>query len=152
MSDASNNSSIHQLIPYLSVRGAALAIEFYQKAFGAEETFRLTEPGGRIGHAELKFGPMTLMLADEYPEYGFNSPLSLGGTGLTIQMVVDNVDVLARRAVDAGAKMIREPKDEFYGERTCRVEDPFGHQWSLASPIEVVSPEEMQRRFDALFK
>lgn len=143
---------IHEVFPYLCVRDANAAIDFYKKAFGAEEVFRLTEPSGRIGHAELKLGPATLMVADEYPEYGFQSPLSYGGTALTIHLHVDNADELAKQAVKAGATMVRELKDEFYGERSCRLQDPFGHQWTLGHSIEAVSPEEMQRRFDGLFE
>ena len=146
------NSSIREIVPYLSVSNAAEAIDFYQKAFGAVEQFRLTEPTGRIGHAELKFGDVTLMLADEYPEYGFKGPVALGGSPVTLHVPVDDVDALAKRVVDAGATMIREPKDEFYGERSCRIQDPFGHQWAFSQTIETVTPEEMQRRFDALFK
>lgn len=145
-------SSIHEVFPYLIVRGAAAAIDFYKGAFGAEEIFRLTEPGGRIGHAELKLGPTTLMLADEYPEYGAQSPQAFGGTGLRIHLHVDNVDRLADRAVKAGATMLMEPKDQFYGERSCRLRDPFGHEWLLGHQIESVSPEEMQRRYEALFQ
>lgn len=152
MSAHAGNSSIRQITPYLTVRDAAAAIEFYKNAFGAVEDFRLQEPGGRIGHAELKLGSFVLMLAEEYPEYGLGGPQSLGGSPVTLHVSVDNVDVAARRAVDAGAKMLSEPKDEFYGERSCRIEDPFGHRWGLSQTIETVSPEEMQRRFDALFK
>jgi PhnB protein len=146
---ASSGSPIHEVYPYLCVRGAAAAIEFYRRAFGAEEIFRLTEPGGRVGHAELKLGPATLMLADEYPEYGIQSPLAFGGTGTSIHLHVDNVDALARRAVEAGALIVRGPTDEGHGERQCRLRDPFGHEWLLGHEIEKVSREEMQRRFEA---
>jgi uncharacterized glyoxalase superfamily protein PhnB len=152
MSNHGDNDSIRQLTPYLTVHDAAAAIEFYKSAFGAVEDFRLTEPDGRIGHAELKFGNFVLMLAAEYPEVGFRGPLALGGSPVTLHMAVDNVDLVAKRAVDAGAKMIREPKDEFYGERSCRIEDPFGHKWGLSQTIETLSPEEMQRRYNALFE
>jgi PhnB protein len=149
-SPTSTASSIREAYPYLCVRGAAAAIEFYQRAFGAEEVFRLSEPGGaRIGHAELKLGPATLMLADEYPEYGIQSPLAFGGSGTTSHLHVDNVDALARQAVKAGATMVREPADHGHGERQCRLRDPFGHEWLLGHEIEKVSPEEMQRRFEA---
>ena len=136
-------------IPNLCVRDAAAAIEFYRRVFGAEEIFRLTEPGGRIGHAELKFGPATIMLVDEYPEYGIRSPLAFGGTGLTIHLHVSDVDVLAAIALEAGATMVREPTDYGHGERQCRLGDPFGHEWLLGHEIEQVSREEMQRRFEA---
>lgn len=133
------SSSIREVYPYLCVRGAAAAIEFYRRAFGAEEIFRLTEPEGRVGHAELKLGPATLMLADEYPEYGIQSPLAFGGTGTTIHLHVDNVDAVARRAVKEGATIVREPADQAHGERQCRLRDPFGHEWLLGHEIEKVA-------------
>ena len=142
-------SSIHEVYPYLCVRGAAAAIDLYGRAFGARETFRLTEPGGRIGHAELKLGPATLMLVDEYPEYGIQSPIVFGGTGTTIHLHVENVDALTEQAVEAGATVLREPTDQSHGERQCRLRDPFGHEWLLGHPIENVSREEMQHRFEA---
>jgi PhnB protein len=144
----SARSAIHEVYPYLCVRNAAAAIEFYRRAFGAEEIFRLTEPGGRIGHAELKLGPATIMLADEYPEHGIRSPLAFGGTGTTIHLHVSDVDVLAAEALEAGATMVREPTDYGHGERQCRLRDPFGHEWLLGHEIEQVSREEMQRRFE----
>src|SRR5688572_23973660 len=122
-------SQIHEVFPYLCVRGAAAAIDFYIRAFGAEELFRLSEHGGRIGHAQLKLGPVTLMLADEYPEFGIQSPLAFGGTGTTIHLHVDNVDALAKQAVEAGATVLLEPTDQAHGERQCRLRDPFGHEW-----------------------
>jgi len=145
-------SSIHEVFPYLCVKGAEEAIEFYKKAFNAEEIFRLTEPSGRVGHCELKFGPVTIMLADEFPEYNILSPLAYGGTGAGIHLHVDNADAVAKQAVEAGATMLREPTDEFYGERSCRLKDPFGHVWAVGHEIEKVSPEEMQRRYTELCK
>lgn len=144
--------SIHELFAYLHVKDAARAIEFYKAAFGATEKFRLTEPGGRVGHAELDFGGMTLMLADEFPEFNIRGPQSIGGTSVTIHLHVDNADALIERAVAAGATLERPPKDEFYGERSGCVRDPFGHRWSIGHSIEQVTPEEMQRRYDALLK
>jgi PhnB protein len=141
--------TIQHAYPYLCVRGAAAAIDFYTRVFGATEGFRLTEPAGRIGHAELKLGPTTLMLADEYPELGIRSPQAFGGTGTTIHLHVDDVDALARRAVEAGATVVRGPVDCDHGERQCRIRDPFGHEWLLGQEIESVPPEEMQRRFEA---
>lgn len=124
--------TIREVYPYLCVRGAAAAIEFYQKVFGAEEIFRMTDPGnGRIGHAELKLGPVTLMLADEHPELGILSPLAFGGSGTTIHLHVDDVDALAKEAVQAGATILRQPADYSHGERQCRFRDPFGHEWLL---------------------
>lgn len=142
-------SSIQEVFPYLCVRGAAAALDFYTRAFGAQELFRLAEPSGRIGHAQLKFGPATLMLADEYPEFGIQSPLAFGGTGTTIHLHVENVDALAKQAVEAGATVLIEPTDQPHGERQCRLRDPFGHEWLLGQQIEDVSREEMQRRYAA---
>lgn len=142
--------TIGELFAYLCVSNAAEAIEFYRRAFGAQELFRLTEPGGRIGHAELKFGPATLMLADEYPECGIRGPQALGGTPVSIHLHVDNADALIARALAAGATLERPATDEFYGERSGVVRDPYGHRWMIGHSIEEVTPEEMQRRYDAL--
>lgn len=142
---------IHEVFPYLRVKSAAEAIDFYSRAFGARELFRLTEPSGRIGHAELELGGVTLMLSDEYPEHDIKGPESLGGTTFSIHLHVDDADAAIRRAVEAGATVLREPSDAFYGERGGVVRDPFGHEWMLGHKIEDVTPEEMQRRYDALF-
>jgi PhnB protein len=141
-------SSVHEVYPYLCVRGAAAAIDFYTRVFGARETQRLTEPGGRVAHAELTLGPTTLMVADEHPEYGIRSPLAFGGTGLTLHLHVDDVDAIAERAAAAGATVLREPADQEHGERQCRLRDPFGHEWLLGHQIESVSAEEIRRRFE----
>ena len=145
------NIRIHEVYPYLHIRGAAAAIEFYKSAFGAEEVFRLAEPGGRIGHAEIKIGGSTVLLADEHPEYGVQGPQTLGGTTFGIHLHVDNVDALVAQAVAAGATVVRELQDQFYGERSCSIRDPFGHEWLLGQAIENVSHEEMQKRFAAMF-
>jgi PhnB protein len=142
----------HELFPYLHVRGAAEAIAFYTSAFGAIEKFRLTEPSGRIGHAELDFGGTTLMLADEFPECGIRGPQAIGGTSVTLHLHVDDADETIARARAAGAVVEREPKDEFYGERSGAVRDPFGHRWTIGHRIEEVTPQEMQRRYDELLK
>ena len=126
---------IREVFPYLHVRGGAAAIDFYKRVFGAEEITRFAEPNGKIGHAELKLGPVTMMLADEYPDLGIRSPLAYGGTGTTIHLHVDNVDELGRRAVEAGATMVMEPADQSHGERQCRIRDPFGHEWLLGHEI-----------------
>lgn len=126
---------IHELFAYLCVNDAGKAISFYASAFGATEKFRLVEPGGRIGHAELDFGPVTVMLSDEFPECGIRSPLSLGGPGVTIHLHVDNADAVIGKAVEAGATLERAP---------------FGHRWNIGHSIEVLTPAEMQRRYDAL--
>ncbi len=141
---------IEELFAYMSVKDAGAAIEFYKKAFGVKEKLRLTEPGGRIGHAELAFGSTTLMLADEFPEYGFESPKDTGTTSCSLHIHVDNADEVIRRAIEAGAKLIREPQDQFYGERSGTIKDPFGHHWNIGHHIEDVSAEEMQRRYDQL--
>lgn len=141
---------IQQVFPYLRVRDANAAIEFYKRAFGAVEAFRLAEPSGRIGHAELKFGELTVILSDEYPEFGIQGPEAYGGAGSSVHLHVDDVDAMTRQAADAGARVVMEPKDQFYGERTSKLVDPFGHEWMLGSHIEDVSPEEMQRRFTAM--
>jgi uncharacterized glyoxalase superfamily protein PhnB len=145
-------SNIHEVYPYLRLKGAAEAIEFYKQAFGATELFRLKEPSGRIGHAEIKIGPATIMLADEFPEMNIKGPQSLGGTTIGIHLHVDNVDQAFDRAVAAGATVVRPLKDQFFGERSGTVRDPFGHEWLLGGHLEDVTPEEMQRRYTALFQ
>lgn len=145
-------STIREVYPYLCIRGAAAAIEFYQKVFGAEEIFRMTDPeNGRIGHAELKLGPVTLMLADEHPELGIRSPLAFGGSGTTIHLHVDDVDALARRAVQAGATMLREPTDYSHGERQCRVRDPFGHEWLLGHELEKTARSQVRPQVQNIY-
>lgn len=141
---------IHQLFAYLCVADAVGAIEFYTKVFGAREKLRLTEPTGRIGHAELDFGGTTLMLADEFPECGITGPKPGMGTPVTIHVHVDNADDVIDRALRAGATLERAPKDEFYGERSGSIRDPFGHRWTIGHAIEDVPPEEMQRRYTDL--
>lgn len=138
---------IHEMYPYLCVSDAAAAIDFYVNVFGAREKFRLSEPSGRIGHAELDFGGMTLMLADEFPEFGIRSATTIGATPVTIHLHVDDADELVRRAAEFGAKVEAEPKDQFYGERTGAIHDPYGHRWLIGHRIEDVTPEEMQRRY-----
>lgn len=142
--------AVHELFAYLCVDNAAKAIEFYTKAFGAREKFRLTEPSGRVGHAELDFGGTTLMLSEEFPEYGIRGPKAIGGTAVTIHLHVDDADAMIRDAIAAGAVLEREPCDAFYGERSGVVRDPFGHRWLIGHSIEDVSPEEMQRRYTEL--
>jgi uncharacterized glyoxalase superfamily protein PhnB len=142
--------AIHEMFAYLCVPDAAKSIEFYSHVFGAREKLRLTEPSGRIGHAELDFGPSTLMLADEFPEFGITAPKPGSGASVTIHLHVDNADDVITRAVAAGATLEMAPKDEFYGERSGCIRDPFGHRWNIGHEIEKVSPEEMQRRYTAL--
>lgn len=141
---------IHELFPYLRVRNAGAAIDFYKSAFGCREKFRLVEPSGRIGHAELDFGCAVVMVSEEYPEYGILGPESIGGTGVCLHLHVDDCDALISQAVELGATLVRPPRDAFYGERSGTVRDPFGHEWLIGHSIEEVSPEEMQRRFTKL--
>lgn len=144
--------TIHEVFPYLRVSSAVAAIEFYQRAFGATEKFRLTEPGGRIGHAELVFGGATVMLSDEYPEHGLRGPRPGVEPTSSIHLHVDDCDAMIRRAVELGARVLREPVDHFYGERSGAIRDPFGHDWLIGHHIEDVSTAEMQRRYDELMK
>lgn len=148
---STTTNRIHEVFPYLRVKGAADAIAFYRRVFDAAEKFRLVEPSGRIGHCELQLGATVLMLSEEYPEYGLHAPDAAAGNGALIHLHVDDCDALAARMVDAGATMTMPPTDQFYGERSCRVRDPFGHDWLLGHSIEEVSVEEMQRRYTALF-
>ena len=145
-------SEIHEVYPYLRVHSTEEAIRFYAQAFGATELFRLTEPSGRIGHAEIRIGPATLMLSDEYPEHGIKGPRTLGGTSFSIHLHVDDVDQAFERAVNAGASVVRPLQDQFYGERSGTVRDPFGHEWLLGGHLEQMSTAEMQRRYTELFK
>lgn len=144
-------NAISEVFPYLRVRDASAAIRFYENAFGAVEKFRLAEPAGRVGHAELHFGNATVMVSDEYPEAGIRGPEAFGGSGSSVHLHVDDVDAMTTQAVAAGAELLMEPQDQFYGERSSKVRDPFGHEWLLGSHIEDVTPEEMQRRFTAMF-
>jgi uncharacterized glyoxalase superfamily protein PhnB len=144
---------VREMFAYLCVHDASKAIAFYCKAFGATEKFRLVEPGGRIGHAELDFGAgMTLMIAEEFPEYGFKGPLSIGGTPVTIHLHVDDADAMIDAAVAAGAELEMAPQDQFYGERSGNVRDPFGHRWNIGHHLEDVTPAEMQRRYTEMMK
>jgi len=142
---------IHEVFTYLRVRDTAAAIAFYTQAFGAKELFRLTEPSGRIGHAELELGPSVLMLSDAFPEYGIEAPPIGGATSYaSVHLHVDNADAVLEQAVSAGATMLMAPTDQFYGERSCKLRDPFGHEWLIGHSIEQLTPDEMQRRYTAL--
>ncbi len=140
-----------RVTPYLCVDDAAQAIEFYQEALGAEERMRMNSPDGRVGHAELAIGDSIVMLADEYPDMGAISPKTVGGTPVTLHVYVTDVDDTVARALKAGAKELRPVEDQFYGDRTGWLEDPFGHRWSVATHIEDVPPEEMEKRAAAAF-
>jgi PhnB protein len=141
---------IHEVFPYLRVRNADAAIDFYKRAFNAREKFRLVEPSGRIGHAELEFGSVILMVSEEYPEFQIFGPETIGGTSISLHLHVDDCDQLIAHAVNMGAKLLRPASDQFYGERSGTVRDPFGHEWLIGHSIEEVAPEEMQRRYTEL--
>ncbi len=136
------------LTPYLVCRDAASAIDFYARAFGATERFRMTDPGdGRLGHAELDFGTTPMMLSDEYPDFGAISPDTLGGTAVTLHLAVADVDSATARAEAAGATILRQPATQSFGERVAALVDPYGHRWLLSQTVETLSPEDMQRRW-----
>ena len=139
----------HTATPYLIIGGAAEAIEFYKKAFGATELFRFPAPDGKIGHAEIKIGDSPIMLADEYPEMGYKGPQTLGGSPVSIMIYVDDVDTVFNRAVAAGASVKEAVSDKFYGDRMGTLADPFGHVWHVSTHKEDVSVEEMERRAKA---
>jgi len=136
----------HSVTPYLIIKGAANAIEFYKKVFGATEKFRMPMADGRLGHAEIVIGDSVIMLADEHPERGYLSPQARGGTPVSMMLYVDDVDTVARRFVQAGGKVLQEVKDQFYGDRSGTFEDPFGHQWTVGTHKEDLTMEEMERR------
>jgi PhnB protein len=143
--------TIHEVFAYLRVRDTAAAIPFYAQAFGATERFRLVEPSGRIGHAELTLGPAVLMLSDAFPEWGLAAPPGDADIGASVHLHVDDCDAVVAAAVAAGATLLMPPTDQFYGERSARLRDPFGHTWLIGHSIETLSPDEMQRRYTALF-
>lgn len=145
-------SQIHEVFAYLRVADAARAIAYYTEVFGAQEKYRLAEPSGRIGHAELVFGDTTVMVSDEYPEMDIRGPASIGATSVSIHLHVDDADAVLERGEKAGGKIIRPARDQFYGERSGTLRDPFGHEWMVGHSIEEVSPEEMQRRYDEMLK
>jgi len=138
--------------PYLYVRDAARAIDFYAKAFGAIELYRLPNPGGKIGHAEILIATSRIMLADEFPEMNVKGPQSLEGTSVSFLIYVEDVDARFDRAIAPGATVLRPLKDQFYGDRSGTLADPFGHSWTIATHVEDVLPEEMQARFEAAMR
>jgi len=142
----------HSVAPYLVVRDASGAIEFYKQAFGATEVMRLRMPDGRIGHAEIQIGDSRIMLSDEFPEYGYRGPEAFGGSPVAIHLFVEDVDALASKAIAGGAKVLQPVSDQFYGDRSGRLADPFGHSWIVSTHIEDVSPEEIARRTEAYMK
>lgn len=144
----------HSITPYLTIRGAADAIDFYKRAFGATELMRMPTPDGKVAHAEIKIGDSPVMMADETDDMqggALRSPAALGGASAGLMLYVDDVDALHRKAVAAGARELRPLEDQFYGDRTATLVDPFGHVWTLSTHVEDVSPEEMQKRAAKLF-
>jgi PhnB protein len=142
----------HSVTPYLIAKNASAAIDFYKKAFGAQELFRMEAPGGKIGHAEIKIGDSILMIADEHPEMGHVGPETLGGSGVGLMVYLEDVDTVFARAIDAGATAMRPLENQFYGDRSGSVKDPFGHTWMIATHVEDVAPDEMARRAEEAMK
>jgi PhnB protein len=142
----------HNVTPYLIVNGAARALDFYKRVFGATERMRMAGPDGKVGHAEIGIGDSVIMLADEHPEMGARAPGAFGGTAVSIMLYVDDVDATVKTAVAHGAKVLRAIEDKFYGDRTGTIEDPFGHHWHVGTHKEDVPPDEMQRRAAAMAK
>ncbi len=140
------------ITPYLCIKGAADAIEFYRKAFGATEVMRMAQPDGRVGHAELQIGDSRVMLADEFPDMGFRGPHSFGGSPVHIHLYVEDVDAVVNRSVAAGAKVVRPVQDQFYGDRSGTIADPYGHVWHVATHKEDLSMDELRRRAAAQHK
>ena len=139
----------HTVTPHLVAQDAAAALAFYVRAFGAVERYRLVEPSGKIGHAEITVGDAVVMVCDEYPDFGAVSPAAFGGSPIKLLIYVNDCDAVVGRAVDAGATLLRPVKDQFHGDRSGMVVDPAGFTWTIATRREEVSPEEMQRRFTA---
>lgn len=142
----------HSVTPYLIVKGGARALEFYKKAFNAKELVRMDGPGGTIGHAEFQIGNSVIMMADESPDMGARSPETIGGSPVGLCIYTEDVDALFKQALAAGGKQERPVVDQFYGDRSGTLRDPFGHQWTVATHKEDVSPEEMERRMAKAMK
>lgn len=136
----------HSVTPYLIVKDAPAAIEFYRKAFGARETMRLEMPGGKVGHAEIRIGNSIVMLADEFPDMGFKGPRTVGGTPVSLLVYVEDVDAIFSRALELGCRELKPLRDQFYGDRSGTLEDPHGHVWTVATHIEDLSLEEVKAR------
>jgi PhnB protein len=132
--------------PYLCISGAADALDWYTKVFGAKERMRMGAPEGKIGHAEIEIGDSVVMVADEYPDIGFVSPKTLGGSPAHLHIYVDDCDAVIAAAVKAGAKVVQETENQFYGDRSGQIEDPFGHGWNVSTHVEDVPPDEMAKR------
>ncbi len=136
----------YSVTPYLIVKGAAKAVDFYKRAFGATELFRMDNPDGTVGHAEIRIGNSPVMLADEHPGMGILGPQSLGGSAVQLLIYVEDVDAVTAKGVSAGLKVLRPVQNQFYGDRSGYFEDPFGHKWTIATHVEDVAPEEMKKR------
>ncbi len=150
MKQTAKQDHLYAITPYLTIKGAKAAIEFYKKNFGAKEVGRISMPDGKVMHAELAIGNASLYLADEMEDWGSKSPQTLGGSPVTITLRVSDVDAVYKLAVDAGATTIEPLADQFYGERACVLKDPFGHRWHISTHIEDVSFAEMQKRANAM--
>lgn len=148
---AATPQGYHSITPYLIVKNAGKAIEFYKKCFGAIEVLRMEQPDGKIGHAELKIGDAKIMLADEYPEMDARSPQAYGGTPVGIHLYIKNVDTIIERAVASGAKVTRPVETMFYGDRSGTLEDPYGHKWYVSTHVENVTANQIKKRAAALF-
>jgi len=142
--------AVHELFPYIRVKDGDRAVAFYKAAFGAEVLFRLVEPGGRLGHCELKMGPAVLMLSEAFPEFGIHAIGAGESAGVMLHLHVDDADAVVAQAVAAGAELVRPLADQFHGERSGKIRDPFGYEWSVGHEIEKLTPAEMQRRYDAM--
>jgi PhnB protein len=142
----------HTATPYLIVKGAADALEFYKQAFDATEMMRMPGPNGSVGHAEIKIGDSPIMMADEVPAMGFLGPQTLGGTPVSLMLYVEDVDSQFQKAVAAGATVLKPLQDQFYGDRSGTLTDPFGHVWTLSTHKEDLTPEEIAQRMDAMMK
>jgi PhnB protein len=142
----------HSVTPYLIVDGAAKALDFYKRVFGASERMRMPGPGGKIGHAEMTIAGSAIMVADEHPDMGCRGPRAYGGAAVSLHLYVPDADATVKKAVEAGAKLLRPVEDKFYGDRTGTIEDPFGHQWHVGTHKEDVAPDEMARRAAAASK
>ena len=142
----------HSATPYLIIDGAAKALDFYQRVFGAQERVRMPGRGGKVGHAEISIGDSVIMLADEHPEMEARGPRAFGGSPVSLVLYVEDVDATVKAAVAAGAKLLRPVEDKFYGDRSGTIEDPFGHHWHVSTHQEDVPPDEMKRRAAAMAK
>jgi PhnB protein len=140
----------HSVTAYLIIDGAAKALDFYKRVFGAKERMRMPSPGGKVGHAEIEVGDSVIMLADEHPEIGARGPRAFGGSPVAMMLYVKDVDATVKEALAAGAKVVRPVEDKFYGDRSGTIEDPFGHHWHVSTHKEDVPPDEMERRVAAM--